>query len=675
MEELKAEAVSTNQQIVLSVRMKGDDGPQVGDVVLQGNTFSDFKPGESYVKDEVVLHDGDFYRAKYDLDPSEEFNPEDWECITDIVIRIDNFIPNHKYLAHEVIKEGNQLYRAPIDFTASDTFNLDDWEEIDSVNTIVETFAKKTEYLKGEIVIYDGKLYRAKKAFTSSDAFRLLDWEIIGDVIIENFEGSRNYTKGNIIISGGKLYRAKQDFTSGSAWQPEYWESVNSAGIGEFAADTYYPKGSIIYVDGKIYVAKEDFTSQSEFNQNDWQIVSETKAVDYNNFTLYQKDQIVFYEGKLYKAKEDFTSGNEFDPSAWQLISSSTTSSFEAETTYLQGTVIYHEGILWIAKKDFTSGAQFDPKDWDPLTETEQETYESWSETGTIVKLPNLVERFENATDKDIWLQNIVNTATSSIEASNTNAFAKLETTAGHSNMTLEGRESSFIITNEGLNLTNGDTYFRVDSKDKKVEISEDLASALTNTFEPASNTTKGLVKVDQKTIKVKNETITSYPIPQMYTVGYTYEKYELCTYRDQIYASKDNFTAKDWDPTQWLPVKQVTSEYAANETYKAGDLIVDENDQIYICQNDITSAPASRVAEDWSPLQISGDNVVLEIQGNLVAISKNLNEAIGLLDAKVRFAVQPLDGATNYLFTVQESGTQPPASVNGKTIICLFTE
>ena len=39
-----ADAIQTTQQIVLSVRMKGDAGPQTGDVVLGGASYQDFSP-------------------------------------------------------------------------------------------------------------------------------------------------------------------------------------------------------------------------------------------------------------------------------------------------------------------------------------------------------------------------------------------------------------------------------------------------------------------------------------------------------------------------------------------------------------------------------------------------------------------------------------------------------
>jgi len=669
-----ADVLDTTQQIVLSVRMRGDEqGPQTGDVVLGGNIFGDFSETESYDKNEAVIYNGAIYRSKDDVTAG-EWNPEEWECLTDITMRISDFQPDHAYSKNEVIQVNGHLYRAPTDFVTGTDFDQDEWEAIDSVNTILWDFEAKSNYSQYEIIAKDGKLYRAKEQFVSGDTFDLSDWELIGDIIVEDFQTGKNYTKGNIIVSSGKLYRANQDFTSGNVWQPEYWDAVNSTGVGGFFSNTYYPVGSMIYVDGKLYVAKSDFTSKTAFDPADWEVASETKALTYNNNQLYQKYEVVYYNGALYRAKNDFTSGSTFDTNDWEILGSSTTDSFQPNTDYLKGTIIFQDGILWIAKKDFTSGATFDPSDWTPLTQTEQEAYDSWMSTGTTVNVEDLDEKFVNETNSNIYSLTSVDSATSYLEVSNTNAKARLQANSGEAILDLKDDDSETKVTDESLNLTKGSTYFDIDVDKKEVTMSSDIAASLASNIATMSTTQKGVAKSDGATTRVENDILSSYPIPDVFTSGHLYKQYELCTYKDQVYSAKDEFTATSWDASKWYPVHSTIHTYTTNASYQVGD-VIQVNDQLYYANKVINSAPAARTAADWNVVQVSATNVVLNTTDNQFAKSSVLNTSINQLDQELSICVKPKDGITEYVVTTQAAGSTPPAATAGKTTICFYTE
>lgn len=669
-----AEILETTHQIVLSVRMRGDKaGPQTGDVVLEGNVLHDFVETEQYVTGEVIVKDGNIYRAKDDIDPG-EWDPSLWENITDITFRINDFLPNHSYKANEVIQHQGHLYRASADFATGGEFDPNEWEAIDSVNTILQSFAPRQDYSLNEIVEKDGRLYRAKHQFVSTDSFNTQDWQLISDVIISDWEAGKDYSRGNIIINGGRLYRARKDFTSGQVWQSTDWEAVNSSGVSEFTSDTFYAKNSLVSVDGKLYLAREDFTSRTEFDINDWQVVSETIAPDYNNYTFYTTDALVFYAGSLYRARAEFTSGGEFNPADWELLSSSTTSAFTPNTEYLGGTIVFQNGILWIAKQDFTSGEYFDPKDWTPLTQNEQETYDSWIAEGNTVQVDKLDERFVNRTDAAIYTRNYVDSSTSRLEAHATNAAAELAVGDVGASLSLADEDSSTVITDEGLKMTKGDTYFNLNLDEGKLEMSEDLAKALTNQTNTMSAETKGVARADGKTTRVAEEVLSAYPIPGIYSKGHQYEQYELCSYKNEVFMARDSFIAGDWKTSQWYPVNRNIKAYTANNPYSIGDL-VQEGQHLFICVNEIDSAPAARVEKDWKLLQLAAGDIVLDTQYNTVATNTNLNSAITQLDELTALAVQPQDEATKYLFAVQKTGSVAPKPVNGKTIICLYTE
>lgn len=669
-----AEILETTQRVVLSVRIRGDEsGPQTGDVVLEGNVFGNFSEEEHYNKNEAVIKDGNIYRSKDDVAPG-EWNPDDWECLTDITMRIYDFQPNHEYKENEVIQVEGHLYRAPMNFITGADFDYTEWEAIDSVNTILNSFEPNADYSKHEIVEYQGKIYRAKRQFVSGSGFDYTDWEIVSDLVVADFAKNTNYQKGNVVVSSGKLYRAKDDFTSGNVWEPKYWEAINSTGVGGFESNNYYPAGSMIYVDGKLYVAKKDFTSKTEFDSADWEVVSETKAKDYNNNQTYQKDEIVYHNGKLYRARKDFVSGTSFNIEDWEIVSSAKTGGFEPNTAYLEGTIIYQDGILWIARKDFTSDANFNASDWTPLTLTEQETYDSWKNTGTTVKVDGLVETFVSRNNPDTYLQNEVQDELAAMEIGSGKYSINSYVDDTEAYVDLVGEKANAILRTNGIGFDCNDTYFSLQTSKATVGMSDDLASEFGSAIATASVSQKGTVKSDDTTTRVLNDVMTAYPIPDVFTSGHDYKQYELCTYKNQVYSAKNDFTASSWNPADWYPIRRTIGEYKANETYFTGDLIL-VDDQLYFANKDIASAPASRVAADWTILQVNADNIIVNTTGNEIAKSNKLTTAIQQLDADLSIAVKPVDDATRYLFTVQDAGTTPPAAVPGKTIICLYTE
>lgn len=674
-----ADAIETTQQIVLSVRVRGDEqGPQTGDVVLEGNVFGDYKETETYAKNEAVVYNGAIYRAINDMDPG-PWDPEKWECLTDITMRIGDFIPQHAYKQNEVIQVNGHLYRAPTSFISGSDFDPSEWEAIDSVNTILNSFEPKADYSQYEIVEYQGKLFRAKQQFISGQAFDPNDWDLINDLVVSDFQPNTNYTEGNIIVSSGKLYRANQDFTSGAVWEPQYWDAVNSTGVGGFASNTYYPIGSMIYVDGKLYVAKADFTSVSAFDPADWDVASETKAETYLNNHTYQQHEIVYHSGALYRAKADFISGSTWDPADWEVLGTSTTEGFQPNTDYLEGTIIFQDGILWIAKRDFTSGATFNPSDWTPLTQTEQETYDSWLSTGTTVVVDSINDKFKNDSNASIFANEHVDSANAYFEVSNTNANAKLRADSGVASVTLADDDSSTIITDEKLTLAKGSNRFDIDVDTAEITMSSNIANSLASNIATMSTTQKGVAKSDGLTTRVNaSGVLTSYTIPPLYDSGKNYKRYELCTYKNQVYSAKADFTSAAWNISQWYPVHATVGTYAANETYSVGDLVKVTNgthQELYMCISEISSAPASMVASSWYKLDLSGNQVYLDAYGHKVLTATNAQSAYDAIDTQEYTNVRPLDGITRYRLTVQASGSTPPAPTSGVTTICLYTE
>jgi len=118
-----------SKDYVLSVRIKNDkEGPQTGDVVLNGSAINEYLEGAEYEAGDVVVYN-------------------------------------------------NQFYQSLEDQIASASFDYDKWTQIGIPDIIIPEFQTNTYYKKDQVVSYNGKLYKAKEDFTSSIAFYDTDWD------------------------------------------------------------------------------------------------------------------------------------------------------------------------------------------------------------------------------------------------------------------------------------------------------------------------------------------------------------------------------------------------------------------------------------------------------------------------------------------------------------------
>lgn len=696
-----AEILETTQQIVLSVRIKGDAGPQTGDVVLGAASFGDFDEMTKYDKNEIVVRDGNLYRAKDTIDPG-EFNPDQWELLTDVDIRLRDFQPNHEYLKDTTCLYQEKLWRAKEDFTTGDEFDPDDWDGIDTVDVDVMDFTPKGVYDKYEMIAHNGKLYRAKKAFIATNQWLEKDWEIMGDLIVDDFKPNTDYHKDNVVIVSGAFYRAKEDFTSGATFDPGDWEKLSAVGIGDFAAETYYAEGAVITHNNKIYVAKHDFTSGATFDDADWQVQSDTVVDTFRTGTFYTEHHLVFYNGNIYRAREEFTSGTAFDPDDWEELTSQSIPTFEPNKYYYQNDIIQRDGRLYVAKRDFTAGNTFNPSDWTELNVTKlQSVYENSSDdfTDPTIIRPQTGKTFEEhlcAPDSDshvlAFADNSAGTQTlrdgvvldqgASALLNATRTGANRDTAA----VTVShlDAKAEMVVKQQGgdpwaeFHLTdNTDQEFSIVVNDgnSSVTMSDEIQNAFTAALAKASATQYGVVKVDGKSIKAEDGVISAIANQTTYNANASYIEGELVWYNGKAYVAKQDFTSgANFNIANWYPIRPVVETYTTGQAYALGDLIQD-GAQLYFCKVAISSAPANRDSSYWTAVKIGGVNVVLNTAGNTIATSTVLNTAVAQLDSVLSTSVQPADNTTKYIFTTQNNGTPAPSPVAGKTIVCLFTE
>ena len=675
-----ADILDTTQQVVLSVRMKGDaTGPQTGDVVLGANILNDWSETEAYEPNEMVVKDGVLMRA-ISYTEAGEFDPDDWERLTDIVCKIANWEPNHEYLQNEVVKYGEHLYRAPVNMTSESEFNPENWEAIDSVNTIVNPFEARVDYSKYEVIGHNGKLYRAKYNFISGDDFNPNDWELISDVLVPDFQPNTSYSKDAVILSGGKLYRAKYDFTSGPSFDGDDWLAVSAMGLTGFTSNTFYPQNSVIYENGKLYVAKQDFTSTATFNPNDWIVASDTNLENYAPNTYYQKGKLVYYENNMYSAKDAFTSGPTFDRSKWILITGSTTPDFEPWTFYQKDTIICHNGILYRAKQDFTSDDAFDENDWVMIAETEQETYDRWQKSGTTVTVPEDFEEIFKVDDNNLHISRVDRVCMYGDE-SNCGIY-NFDDLRG----CFWGQWGDMIglVAPGEMALISGGEFadkgeFRVNvtsNPEYRVYMDTDTSKDFTNELQVMSTTQKGVAKSDGESTKVVDEILSAFPIAKVYQAGATYTTYELVNYQNKLYFANQNIASAptNFDLSMFNKVDTTVNTYTTGSVYSVGD-IIDRDSKLYLCVNAMSSAPSTIIEDDWKPIKIDATNVNVDQSKFTTLYGSTLQEVLDVQDSLEFVDVKSYDNITQYLITTQVAGTTPPTAIPGKTIICLFTE
>lgn len=116
---------------VLSVRIKGDkEGPQTGDVVLNGSSLNGFLKNTEYEKGDVVVVDGQLWESNEDQVSGEYFDRTKWTQIGIPDLILDPFERFHAYAANQIIVHDNKIYMANEDFTSANAFYPDDWTEL-----------------------------------------------------------------------------------------------------------------------------------------------------------------------------------------------------------------------------------------------------------------------------------------------------------------------------------------------------------------------------------------------------------------------------------------------------------------------------------------------------------------------------------------------------------------
>lgn len=116
---------------VLSVRIKNDkEGPQTGDVILNGSAINQWEPGNQYDAGDVAVYNNQFYQSLVEQTAGQTFESDKWQQIGIPDIIINEFEPDTFYYANQAITYDDKLYKAKADFTSGSKFYPEDWDAI-----------------------------------------------------------------------------------------------------------------------------------------------------------------------------------------------------------------------------------------------------------------------------------------------------------------------------------------------------------------------------------------------------------------------------------------------------------------------------------------------------------------------------------------------------------------
>ena len=203
---------------VLSVRIKGDaDGPQTGDVVLDGSSLHDWAENEDYKAGDVVVYNSQLWQANEDFTSGDNWDPSYWTQIGIPDIILPGFEAFHQYQQYQVIAQAGKIWRAKVAFQSNAAFDENDWEGLSgSSNTYTSADGTVTITFSDETVDYSVKAWTDNIVNDFNTALNDKVDKISGKTLTTNdfsnpyknkLDGLQNITEigNNLVLNDGRL--------------------------------------------------------------------------------------------------------------------------------------------------------------------------------------------------------------------------------------------------------------------------------------------------------------------------------------------------------------------------------------------------------------------------------------------------------------------------------------
>lgn len=203
---------------VLSVRIKGDaDGPQTGDVVLDGSSLHDWAENEDYKAGDVVVYNSQLWQANEDFTSGDNWDPSYWTQIGIPDIILPGFEAFHQYQQYQVIAQAGKIWRAKVAFQSNAAFDENDWEGLSgSSNTYTSADGTVAITFNDETVDYSVKAWTDNIVNDFNTALNDKVDKVSGKTLTTNdfsnpyknkLDGLQNITEigNNLVLNNGRL--------------------------------------------------------------------------------------------------------------------------------------------------------------------------------------------------------------------------------------------------------------------------------------------------------------------------------------------------------------------------------------------------------------------------------------------------------------------------------------
>ena len=252
----------------------------------------DYKNGELYKKDSLVVYNRNFYRCLKDNTSSSDDivmktvafnNTTGLLGITDsTVLPKDEIIDlgSKKHIIHfKAEQDGHGMGMTKLVFSYSN----------DNVSYTDFYTYRKLGVMPGEIIDFECDIeckyikitVEDMYVATSSSAVGLknttieesLDtWELLHNITVNilDFKPSTHYNKNDIVVYDNTIYRSLNDHDSASNFDSDSsnWESINKMIVEDWKPDTYYNKNQLIIYGYKLFRCNKNHTSTNDFSSD-----------------------------------------------------------------------------------------------------------------------------------------------------------------------------------------------------------------------------------------------------------------------------------------------------------------------------------------------------------------------------------------------------------------------
>lgn len=238
-------------------------------------TIKGFEVDKVYTDGEVISLPSGIY-ASIGTQSSKTLVLDNWTLLARKDCLAPDWVPNTVYPRHQLVVRNGDLYRAK-QLLTNHTWSIFDWDKLTNNSSldkaIVTEWSAEAELVKNELIVHDGTMYRVNESFTAGTEFsesKLTPTSVTVEatpMTIKPFSSTAVYIQDQPVTRNGELYTAKGKFGP-QAWDVNSFQKVggNAEAVKPVAPSSvfgidYIPpqagEGVVMFVgtDGNIYMS------------------------------------------------------------------------------------------------------------------------------------------------------------------------------------------------------------------------------------------------------------------------------------------------------------------------------------------------------------------------------------------------------------------------------------